>query len=276
MLRHRLLYGATLLGIFLAVAWIDRQTQSRVATSVLIAGISLAALFELYDLFRRAGHPVAWRTGMTVAAGFFAACLALPGSVLPAGLALVAAAGAPVFVAPRGAVEDRLARAVPTAFGILYVSIPSAFYFELVRIPGPPDGMRLFLYTVLVVKATDTGAYFCGRAIGRRPLTRLSPKKTWEGAVGGTAAGLLAAGLLASFLLGEPAVRLPAWIGLGLALAVAGQLGDLVESAVKRGLGAKDSGRWLPGLGGILDTIDSLIPVAPVFLVFHRLLIPAV
>jgi phosphatidate cytidylyltransferase len=158
-------------------------------------------------------------------------------------------------------------------------------------------GLAAVLTTVLVTKGADTGAYFIGRALGRRKLVpRLSPGKTWEGAIGGIAAATLAAWICLQWLF--PAVlsgaesamaavaaedtletvssdepgRGPAlwWaVVLGPALALAGMVGDLAESLVKRSTGVKDSGDWLPGLGGMWDVTDSLIAaVAPAFLCF--------
>jgi len=123
-----------------------------------------------------------------------------------------------------------------------------------------PNGVAFALWTLLVVILTDTGAYFAGRAIGGPKLSpRLSPNKTWAGLVG----GMIAAGIGGAIV--AVVFRLPApLLWLGAPLAVAAQAGDLYESALKRAAGVKDSGRLLPGHGGVLDRIDGLVPVATI------------
>ncbi len=117
---------------------------------------------------------------------------------------------------------------------------------------------------VLTVKSCDIGAYFIGSAIGRRKLApRVSPGKTWEGLLGGVATSALVGGLLASWSASAlPAAAVPAWLGAaaGVLLGLAGQGGDLAESLLKRAAAAKDSSRLLPGLGGVFDVMDSLLP----------------
>ena len=127
------------------------------------------------------------------------------------------------------------------------------------------------LFPMFVIWAGDTGAYFSGRAFGRRKLAPvLSPKKTWEGAIGGTIASVGGGFLCQVLLLPD----LAAWqvVALALPAAVLGQVGDLCESAMKRSTGVKDSGRILYGHGGILDRVDGLIFAAPYIAVMKALL----
>jgi phosphatidate cytidylyltransferase len=122
----------------------------------------------------------------------------------------------------------------------------------------------LMLYLLLLVVATDVGAYFSGRAFGKNKLApRVSPGKTWEGVAG----GLLGAGVIA--VLGVVWFALPAtaFIGVSAIAVVASIIGDLTESLFKRHAGVKDSGSLLPGHGGILDRVDSVTAAAPVFVV---------
>lgn len=128
--------------------------------------------------------------------------------------------------------------------------------------PATPRGLAWVLLTVLIVWVGDSAAYLGGRAVGRRPLApRVSPNKTIEGAAIGLSGAVLTA-TLGNALFG---LDLPPLIsvGIGLVLGVISQLGDLVESLVKRRLQAKDSGTLIPGHGGVLDRIDSLFMAFP-------------
>ncbi len=128
-----------------------------------------------------------------------------------------------------------------------------------ISLVGPP----LLLFSLVITWIGDTAAYFVGRAIGRHPFApHLSPKKTWEGAIASFLGSILVAVLVKYF--GKVNVALVHLIGMAAAGNVAGQAGDLLESAYKRSAGVKDSGALLPGHGGILDRIDALILAIPV------------
>ncbi|MCC7301206.1 MAG: phosphatidate cytidylyltransferase [Bacteroidia bacterium] len=128
---------------------------------------------------------------------------------------------------------------------------------------GPWDEFYpLFLGTLILVWANDTFAYLSGRAFGRRKLLeRISPKKTWEGTIGGALLCVASAYILSFFF---PQLSALHWMGLALIVAPAATLGDLVESRMKRRAGVKDSGNVLPGHGGILDRFDATIIVSPI------------
>ena len=120
------------------------------------------------------------------------------------------------------------------------------------------QGLEWVLLLLFVTFAMDTCSFFVGRALGRRPLApSISPSKTWEGAAGGVA-GAVAAGVSAVYLLSLDAVLVEAAV-LSALLGVVGQAGDLVESRLKRIAGVEDSGRLLPGHGGVLDRLDSIV-----------------
>jgi phosphatidate cytidylyltransferase len=140
-------------------------------------------------------------------------------------------------------------------WGLIYVVFPA---LSLVFLREQDAGLALALWTLVVVWATDIGAYFAGRAIGGPKLApRLSPNKTWAGLIGGMIAAL-AFGALVAWIAGLPMIL----YGLGAPLAVAAQMGDLFESWLKRISGVKDSGKLLPGHGGVLDRLDGVVPVA--------------
>ena len=155
-----------------------------------------------------------------------------------------------------------LVEALPAAgissSALLLVAFPLSF---AVRLHGwSREGPRLLLFALVITWAGDTVAYFVGRAMGKHPFApHLSPKKTWEGAVASLAGSLLV-GYAFSWWLSAPVPHLLAMAGVG---NLAGQAGDLLESAYKRSAGVKDSGALLPGHGGILDRIDALILAIP-------------
>ncbi len=144
--------------------------------------------------------------------------------------------------------------------GVACVALPFA---ALIALRLDDAGLQWTALAFLVTFATDTSAYAVGRAVGRRKLApSISPGKTWEGAVGGLVGAAAAAAALVVLLDGIESNLLPA-VALGLGVGVAAQAGDLIESKVKRLADAKDSGRLIPGHGGLLDRLDSLLPVFP-------------
>ena len=143
--------------------------------------------------------------------------------------------------------------------GMLYGGLMPAF---LLRIRSLMVGREAVLLLYGAVFACDTMAYITGRSLGRHPLwPRISPKKTWEGAIGGWV-GAIAACLLGRLWFAD-FLTLPLAVGLGTLIGIVGQSGDLVESLLKREVGAKDSSQILPGHGGLLDRFDNLHLVAP-------------
>ena len=140
--------------------------------------------------------------------------------------------------------------------GLLYAVLPAVALILIREQPG--QGLTLALWTLVIVWATDIGAYFAGRTIGGPKLApKLSPNKTWAGLIGGmAAAAIVGAGI--AWWGGLPAFCLIA----GAPLAVTAQIGDLFESWLKRRSGVKDSGKLLPGHGGVLDRLDGVVPVA--------------
>jgi len=146
-----------------------------------------------------------------------------------------------------------------SASGLILVALPLTYTIRLHGIGA--DGPKLLMFVLVITWIGDTTAYFVGRAIGKRPLAPvLSPKKTWEGAIAGLLGALLVAVVFARWL----TVPLPHLLAMATVGNIAGQTGDLLESAYKRSAGVKDSGSLLPGHGGVLDRIDALILAIPV------------
>lgn len=149
-------------------------------------------------------------------------------------------------------------------FVLIYVPFLAGFAVLLAAKPG---GEWWTLAALIVVIATDTGAYASGLMFGKHPMApRISPKKTWEGFIGSVVCAVIAGVLLAILMLGQPW-----WVGvvMGLVLCGTATLGDLTESLIKRDIGVKDMSSWLPGHGGLLDRLDSILPsCAAAYMVF--------
>lgn len=171
--------------------------------------------------------------------------------------------------------RDRTSELGKAVMGPVYVGLPLAMLLPIDRyylIHYHTQGIWIF-FLLAVTFANDTGAFYFGKIFGKHRLYEsVSPKKTWEGAAGGLISGLIA-GLLFIFLLRPYPVN-PVAVGLILALCISGQIGDLSESMLKREHGAKDSGGILPGHGGILDRIDSILFSVPILYLFLLWSIP--
>jgi phosphatidate cytidylyltransferase len=162
----------------------------------------------------------------------------------------------------RRPLAERLPADAMTVFGALFLAVPLGYLIGLRKLGGELGGDLIF-FLFLVVWGGDSAAYYIGSLTGRHPLApRISPKKTIEGAVAGVLGSLLAALLARAWFFPELR-REDCWI-LGALLAVAGIIGDLVESMWKRGAGLKDSATLVPGHGGILDRCDSLLFGGPI------------
>ena len=152
-----------------------------------------------------------------------------------------------------------------TGFGIIYVSIPFSL-LNFIVFPGS-DGTIIYNYGLLVsffvfVWASDSGAYVIGVRFGRHRLfERISPKKSWEGLLGGVVTAIAAAWAL-TFVFPQYSF---VFMGvMAIVIVISGTLGDLIESMIKRSIGIKDSGRFMPGHGGLLDRFDSILLASPV------------
>jgi phosphatidate cytidylyltransferase len=158
-----------------------------------------------------------------------------------------------------------------TLFGLMYVPWLLNFIQKINFFPGV-DGHYYLLYFVVITKFSDTGAYLVGSLIGRhKMIPRISPGKTWEGFAGALGVSILAS-LLFVYYLGDRMTGMN-WnhaIILGLLLGLAAVVGDLIESIFKREAGVKDSGKFFPGIGGILDLLDSLLFNAPIMYLYLR------
>lgn len=163
---------------------------------------------------------------------------------------------------------EAISRVAFTAFTVIYLGVLASFLFQLrwlADAPGDSNRSRHALFlTIFVPKCCDIGAYCAGRLFGRHKMTPLlSPKKTWEGAAGGIMLAILTAIGVCS--IGQrPEFWIVKAIALGVVVGIAGMLGDLAESLIKREGQKKDASQAVPGFGGVLDVIDSVLFAAPV------------
>lgn len=247
-----------------------------------VAVAILVALLELYTVFQRGGYQPRIIAGTGCGFLFWAAAIAqtnLPADMLRfewSGLAF--ALGLLILLAAellRHDHERSLINWALTFSGACYVGWLFSHYVLLRALPGPPAGSAgwlaplsippgaAWLYCVLAITwMADTGAFFVGRQFGRRQMApSISPHKSWEGAVGGLVAAV-GTSVLAVALLGLP-LTLGEMVLLGLVGGIAGPIGDLSVSLIKRQLGLKDSGRLIPGHGGVLDRMDSMLFTGP-------------
>jgi len=163
--------------------------------------------------------------------------------------------------------KHSLAGLSASVLGVAYIGWFAAHFVALHGFEGEGPGLVTFLLVAVVF--SDTGAYFIGKGMGRHKLApKVSPKKTWEGAVGGVLAAMLSVAVLYALRVALawdtlPDWSLPAYVVIGAVLAVIGQVGDLVESMLKRDAGVKDAGGLFPGHGGVLDRCDSILFAGP-------------
>lgn len=156
-------------------------------------------------------------------------------------------------------------------FTVGYVALPIALLNSIIAITAP----RILLAVFIFIWINDTGAFLVGITLGRHRLfERISPKKSWEGFFGGLAACVAAAFAFDKWC--NEFFQVPeiaTWIGLSIVVCLAATMGDLVESLIKRTVGVKDSGKLIPGHGGVLDRIDSLLLVSPAVLIYLILMV---
>lgn len=268
-LLQRLLSAAVLLPLILLTAWLGGLWVDAV-----VLATALLALHELYQLFAHTGHRP--RTIGYVCTALLVAAAALQSRLEfnLTGLALLISIVATlVGELPRRQREGSLQAWALTLSGAVYIGWTLAHFILLRQVAhplrsGPLDVVRLdagaawIVFGLVITFTSDTMAYFVGRTLGRhRMATYISPKKSWEGSFGGLA-GAVIIGIVLIPLLGLP-ISLAAGALLGGLGSVAGQVGDLAESLLKRLVGVKDSGHLIPGHGGILDRADSLLFTIP-------------
>jgi len=234
----------SLIGAVLAIAAIGALWVGGVALWALLTIVACIALIEWAGLVR--AHRARLGIGLLVLLVGMSYALPMLWGTDRATLALLLIAAMAMAMFPKTAL---------TAVGVGYIGSAA---IAILFLREQPLGFALALWALATVWATDIGAYFAGRAIGGPKLApAISPKKTWAGLVGGMVAAGIAGAAIAK--LGHLP---PRCLWIAPLLAIVAQVGDLVESGMKRHVGVKDSGKILPGHGGLLDRIDGMLPVA--------------
>jgi phosphatidate cytidylyltransferase len=286
-LRHRLLVGTLLIAAFACLCWLDETRALGVPGGAWLFPValllSLLASGEVLGLLATGERqPIRW---LVYAGNFlivavngvpvFGPASIVPGRLENFGwpLSAIALAVLASFIAEivrYKAPGHALASLVLTIFSFAYVGLLLTFVVQIAfGVHG--QGLLALLSLIIVVKMGDTGAYTVGRMIGRHKMVpQLSPGKTWEGAGGAILFAVI--GSWVTFALLRPWLIPDAgsgpmpwqWITYGVIVSIIGMLGDLAESLLKREAGRKDSSTWMPGLGGVLDVLDSILLAAPV------------
>jgi phosphatidate cytidylyltransferase len=243
---------------------------------VIVAGAMVFGLYEFYVLARKKEMKPDVAAGFLGGAALFTIfCFATPDPIQPrldvqtiVLVLLVLTIGTLVAATLRGAPFDKMiASSGATILGVLYVVFLGGHLVALRTGFEEHLSAHLLSFFFLVLMGSDTGAYYVGRAMGKHKLApKISPGKTWEGVVGGVVAALGLAAAAHFWFFRELPLK---WaLPLAAIMAALGILGDLTESALKRGAGAKDAAKILPGHGGVLDRLDSLLFNAPLIYYF--------
>jgi len=266
----------TITGIVLVLVMLTAIMASQYSFALLFLIILTASIYEFTNLFKQSEvQPnkffaysvsiILFATTFLIAKGIIEIKYFL--GLLPFFLMIMAAE----LYRKKNKVAENIA---VTIFSIIYLAIPISLISFLVF----PEILTANAYTPKLLIALfsliwiyDSGAYLVGVSIGKHRLfERISPKKSWEGAIGGTLIAIAASYFISGFI---PEIKLIHWIAISILTVVSSTFGDLTESMFKRYFGIKDSGNILPGHGGVLDRFDSLFFAAPVIVVYLKLFI---
>lgn len=280
-LKQRLGLGLAGSLFLLIVIYFSRHPYFKPVFAVVSALVISGAVWEYYIIARIKKLEPLVKIGVAGSALFalavFASTQSAMAKALPESILMLTLLTAFLYNFTKG--KNPFINLAITFFGFVYLALPLScmIYINYFFSEGSvQDGRWWMFYLLIVTKFTDIGAYACGKCLGSNKMVPyISPKKTWEGAIGGLIAGL--AGSVALFGIGKIffadsplGLTLLQSIWLGILMAIAAQLGDLAESLLKRDAGVKDSNH-LPGLGGILDILDSLVFTTPLLYIFLKI-----
>ncbi len=262
----------TVSGVALAVVIFGAVLWSPWSLGILLALLIVGGMVEFYALARRCGAAPQSVIGIVAGLAVLVAVCFPSGKLFGCALlALFLLVPLSFFCELWSKSEHPIANIATTIMGVFYVAVPfSLLYFFVyscgawVSADGAAGRWALLGY-IVIIWANDVCAYLVGWAFGRHPLfPRLSPKKSWEGFIGGIV-GAVCVGVFVGHLLDSSCM---VWAGLALVASVTGVAGDLVESMFKRAAGVKDSGSVIPGHGGVLDRFDAMLLSIPFVLVY--------
>ncbi len=277
--KKRIILGLTIAAVIIG-ALLFIPAGNPIGLIVLLAVCGLA-MREIYTLMSMGDMPASKRMGMISGLVFVAltwwvsSCDSLTDELLWALLLLILVINFFRLLVDCSDALRAIRNALGTLFGFVYVAFFWSFFVRLYLVGEPEDPARVALYLLLAVKWGDAGAYFIGSRWGKHRLApTISPKKSWEGLIGGILFSC-GVGLIWFFLndgmLGPYEFPLHHALILGVVLPIIGTLGDLVESLFKRAVNVKDSGAIAYGMGGMLDMIDSLLFTAPFMYIYIQL-----
>lgn len=269
--KQRLVTSFIFISIVACAVILSPEPHFKSLFALIITSLICVAIHEYYQIAISKGFQPLVKMGITTAAGYLVALFAstqypqlqsLPSLVLACG-------GFCFFLCYFKGGSQPIGNLAVTFFGIAYLAltlgtiISIAYFFPSLQ---AGDGRWWLFYLMAVTKMTDTGAYFTGKQFGQTPMApTLSPKKTWEGAVGGLLSSMLTS--VAFHMVPSLHLTLTESLLMGCAISIIAQTGDLAESLIKRDAGVKHSSQ-LPGLGGMLDVVDSTIFTAPLVYFF--------
>lgn len=242
------------------------------------AQIALAAVitvFAVLEWMRFGNYRVHWATSILIMFAIFLSVYTFSGVFTVSYLAMEVCRGllALTFIAiflVQGFSKDVGSRRLfHTSFALLYIGVPM-IVIPMVGYFNGEEYPWLLASVFILIWCNDSFAYLLGSAIGKHKIfPRISPNKTWEGFMGGVISTVMAATIFHTYL---PIMPYTAWLGLAVVVLIFGTLGDLFESAIKRSYEIKDSGKFMPGHGGILDRIDSLLFALPMAYFYLRVI----
>jgi phosphatidate cytidylyltransferase len=272
--RIRLVVAPLLVAGLLGVLWVHHATGSPLVTDLLLLGLGAGAAWEMSRLLAASGRPVdvpvaVLASGLLAGLGLLAPAAPSLRMDLRAGL-VIAALVALLLRRLCDVRPEAVQRIAHSLLPVLYVGLLLSFTREAA---GEPASAGLLAWVVLTSKASDVGGWVVGKPFGRhKMIPSVSPGKSWEGLAGGLACSALVALLLPGPLGIEPAGwTAPRRVLFGLAIGQASVLAGVTWSGWKRRLGAKDSSRLLPEMGGVLDLVDSLLLAGPAAWLWFRL-----
>lgn len=265
----RRLYSAL---VFVPLLYVGIRYAPPWIFSLLIGTVALFALWEFFSLYLPETHSTLAKSLSCLIASLLLMAMhkGLPEILTVGLLGIVSIILAGFFIAPK-TTKERLPVSVAYIFGILYVGLLLGYY---VLLRNFEHGVALVFFAIIVTWLSDTGGFFIGKSLGKHSLApTLSPKKTIEGLLGGVLFSVVGA-VICQFTF-APFFSLGQCVILGVCLALLGALGDLAESAIKRSVNVKDSGTIIPGHGGVLDRVDSLLFTGPAMYYYVMFAFPA-